>query len=227
MYPSYSHGPKLSSTHVPRTVERGHDSALARFLLYRALHNRTLTGHYLFWCLKAALNGSSSDERYLALIQASVLSSPIICLIYDDYTDAGDGGDSSIFFLLWSRPTCSLVESTETSCTPSSRSYLTLGSSICRLELIKSRRGTYFLLSLYSLISRIEWEPLLLFLLEHRTKVLQEGLMAYSQFASFPAQFHLPLDPRIVATGFVVEKCKVMDSNTVRCRLTRREEDEC
>ncbi len=43
---------------------------MARFLLYRALHNRTLVGHYLFWYLKAALNGSPTDQRYLALIQA-------------------------------------------------------------------------------------------------------------------------------------------------------------
>jgi hypothetical protein len=27
-------------------------------------------GHYLFWYLKAALNGSPTDQRYLALIQA-------------------------------------------------------------------------------------------------------------------------------------------------------------
>jgi hypothetical protein len=54
-------------------VERNHDSALARFLLYRGLHNRTLVGHYLFWHFKAAINGSSTDQRYLALIQALFL----------------------------------------------------------------------------------------------------------------------------------------------------------
>jgi hypothetical protein len=45
--------------------------------------------------------------------------------------------------------------------------------------------------------------------------MLQDGLEVYSQYASFPEQFHLPINPQIIAEGFMVEKCRVMDSSTV------------
>ncbi len=48
-----------------------------------------------------------------------------------------------------------------------------------------------------------------------RNKVLRDELTKYSSFASFPTKFHLPINPRVVCSGFVVEKCRCMDSNTV------------
>lgn len=144
--------------------ERNHDSALARFLLYRALHNRTLVGHYLFWYLKAALNGSPTDQRYLALIQVYMES-------------CGEHADE-LFAQL---------------------------EIVAKLRQLNEAARTY---------KKAE-----------RTKVLQDGLTAYTQFASFPAQFHLPINPQIVATGFVVDKCRVMDSSTAPLWLCFENQD--
>eukprot|EP01117_Protostelium_nocturnum_P008846 TRINITY_DN3170_c0_g2_i1.p1 TRINITY_DN3170_c0_g2~~TRINITY_DN3170_c0_g2_i1.p1 ORF type:complete len:1507 (-),score=561.16 TRINITY_DN3170_c0_g2_i1:79-4599(-) len=46
------------------------DSALARFLLGRALSNRNQIGHPFFWFLKAQLDTSLSAERYEMLLEA-------------------------------------------------------------------------------------------------------------------------------------------------------------
>lgn len=47
-----------------------HYSALAHFLLQRALRNRRIVGHYFFWYLKAELHNRKISPRYLLLIGA-------------------------------------------------------------------------------------------------------------------------------------------------------------
>eukprot|EP01087_Luapelamoeba_hula_P015284 TRINITY_DN4549_c1_g1_i3.p1 TRINITY_DN4549_c1_g1~~TRINITY_DN4549_c1_g1_i3.p1 ORF type:complete len:1541 (-),score=187.61 TRINITY_DN4549_c1_g1_i3:661-5283(-) len=47
-----------------------HDSALARFLISRALKSRNLIGHAFFWHLQAELQNSSISERYSLLLEA-------------------------------------------------------------------------------------------------------------------------------------------------------------
>eukprot|EP01094_Clydonella_sp_ATCC50884_P004599 TRINITY_DN13641_c1_g1_i1.p1 TRINITY_DN13641_c1_g1~~TRINITY_DN13641_c1_g1_i1.p1 ORF type:complete len:543 (-),score=203.77 TRINITY_DN13641_c1_g1_i1:409-1857(-) len=50
-----------------------HDSALARFLVFRALRNRSLLGQHLFWLLHAEREDEAAGERY-ALINEAYLS---------------------------------------------------------------------------------------------------------------------------------------------------------
>jgi hypothetical protein len=46
-----------------------HDSALARFLLKRALNNRTRIGHDFFWYLKSEMHIPEIAERYAILLE--------------------------------------------------------------------------------------------------------------------------------------------------------------
>jgi hypothetical protein len=45
------------------------DSALARFLLRRALTNQKLIGHIYFWSLQSELYNSDVSKRYIILLQ--------------------------------------------------------------------------------------------------------------------------------------------------------------
>ena len=49
-----------------------HDSPLSRFLLQRAIQNRSRIGHPFFWHLKAELNIPDTSERYMLLLEAYV-----------------------------------------------------------------------------------------------------------------------------------------------------------
>jgi len=46
---------------------------------------------------------------------------------------------------------------------------------------------------------------------ESRLKVLRDGLSKIS----FPGKIQLPIDPRFVVDGLIIEKCKYMDSKKV------------
>ena len=49
--------------------ELTHDSALARFLLVRALFNQNQIGHYFYWHLKACLQSAAYRDRYSLLLE--------------------------------------------------------------------------------------------------------------------------------------------------------------
>eukprot|EP01087_Luapelamoeba_hula_P012245 TRINITY_DN3403_c1_g2_i6.p1 TRINITY_DN3403_c1_g2~~TRINITY_DN3403_c1_g2_i6.p1 ORF type:complete len:1194 (+),score=181.99 TRINITY_DN3403_c1_g2_i6:278-3583(+) len=55
--------------------EPHHDSALARFLLFRALRNRTLVGHHFFWALKIEAAGQHMRDRCALLLEVYLESS--------------------------------------------------------------------------------------------------------------------------------------------------------
>ncbi len=59
--------------------EPHHDSALAQFLLSRALKNREEIGHLLFWNLKAELHVPEIQERYVLLLEAYVRGCGALC----------------------------------------------------------------------------------------------------------------------------------------------------
>jgi phosphatidylinositol-4,5-bisphosphate 3-kinase len=50
--------------------ESNHDSALARFLIRRALNSKDIIGHSFFWSLKAEMHVPEIRERYGLLLEA-------------------------------------------------------------------------------------------------------------------------------------------------------------
>ncbi|KAH3764589.1 phosphatidylinositol-4,5-diphosphate 3-kinase [Pelomyxa schiedti] len=157
--------PQLSSLLLQLTqvlkYEPHHGSDLSHFLLHRALKNKTVVGHMLFWYLKSEMHVDTISERYGILIEA---------------------------FLR--------------------------GSGIYRQEFLKEHK---LLQALENVARHVKTLPK-----EDRIREARE-LLAKIPFTG-PVQ--LPLDPRFVVQGFIIEKCKVMDSKKVPLWLVFRNSEQ-
>eukprot|EP01125_Pyxidicula_operculata_P016891 TRINITY_DN5856_c0_g1_i1.p1 TRINITY_DN5856_c0_g1~~TRINITY_DN5856_c0_g1_i1.p1 ORF type:complete len:1776 (-),score=486.12 TRINITY_DN5856_c0_g1_i1:43-5196(-) len=132
--------------------EPNHDSALARFLIQRAVCDQNQLGHYFFWHLKSQLGDDRIGERYSLLLETYLKV-----------------------------------------CTPRHRKNLILQD-------IVTNSLTYIAVQIRNSDRNVN----------NRTDVLHHMLKT----TSWPAVFHLPLDPRILCSGFIIDKCKVLGSKT-------------
>jgi hypothetical protein len=180
--------------------ERSHDSQLGRFLLYRALHNRSLVGHYFFWALQAEIGKQGDIELNSS---PPPLSSSPSSSAPSSSASSLPGLHLNVHSYECNERYLALLESYVEGCGDQ------LGDLVEQMGVVSRLR------QLARQIKQLKKEK--------REREIQSEMSQANSL--LPQTFRLPLDPRLSVSSFIVEKCRAMSSNTVPLWLTLRNAD--